>query len=110
LLVTGIANPASLKSFLNEHAATYYELSYGDHHIFSIDDLKNIARRFEAMGAKKKIILTTEKDAVRLLKFGSELKNLPFYVIPIAPEFLFGQKKQFTDLIVHFISDFRNHA
>ncbi|HXB07818.1 MAG TPA: tetraacyldisaccharide 4'-kinase, partial [Puia sp.] len=35
LLVTGIANPAPLKRWLNEHSRTYYELAYSDHHIFS---------------------------------------------------------------------------
>ncbi len=44
LLVSGIANPEPLKKYLHEVADTYYELLYSDHHIFSIDDLKEIQK------------------------------------------------------------------
>ena len=106
LLVTGIANPAPLKQWLDQHSRTYYEIAYGDHHIFTIDDLQSITRRFGSIQAEKKIILTTEKDAVRLIKFRQELEGLPFYVLPIAPGFLFGDEPRFTDLIVTFIKEF----
>ena len=106
LLITGIANPAPLKEWLNEKSKTYYEIAYGDHHIFTIDDLQSILRRFETINAEKKIILTTEKDAVRLIKFRQELEGLPFFVLPIAPGFLFGDEPRFTDLILNFIKEF----
>jgi len=106
LLVTGIANPAPLKKWLNDTSKTYYEISYGDHHIFTIDDLNTIIRRFNSIPARNKIILTTEKDAVRLIKFEQELKSWPFYVIPIEPRLLFGEQQRFTDLIVKFITNF----
>jgi len=106
LLVTGIANPAPLKKFLDENSQAYYEIDYGDHHIFSIDDLKNMIRKFNNIAARQKILLTTEKDAVRLLKFQHEMKDLPFFVIPIEPGFLFHEEQRFTDLIVTFIRDF----
>lgn len=106
LLVTGIANPEPLKRWLDEKSRTYYELSYSDHHIFSIDDLNTIIRRFNSIQTRNKIILTTEKDAVRLIKFEQELKSWPFYVIPIEPRFLFSEQGRFTDLIVKFITNF----
>ena len=107
LLVTGIANPAPLKQWLDERSRTYYELAYSDHHIFSIDDLNAIIRRFNGISAGNKIILTTEKDAVRLIKFRQELAAYPFYVLPIAPRFLFDEQTRFTDLIVKFIAEFK---
>jgi tetraacyldisaccharide 4'-kinase len=107
LLVTGIANPAPLKRWLGDQAQTYYELAYSDHHIFSIDDLNTITRRFSSINAPRKLILTTEKDAVRLIKFRHELEDWPFYVLPIAPHFLFGEEARFTDLIVKFITGFK---
>jgi tetraacyldisaccharide 4'-kinase len=106
LLVTGIANPAPLKGWLGEKAQTYYELEYSDHHIFSIDDLHTITSRFTGISAPRKLILTTEKDAVRLIKFRQELEDWPFYVLPIAPHFLFGEEAGFTDLIAKFITGF----
>src|SRR5271169_1603959 len=87
LLVTGIANPRPLKKYLQDHSKTYYQLSYNDHHIFTIDDLNEIIKRFNNIADGNKIILTTEKDAVRLAKFAHELDNLPFYVMPIKPQF-----------------------
>ena len=106
LLVTGIANPAPLGRWLNEHSRTYYELTYGDHHIFTIDDLNTIIRRFDGIAAENKIILTTEKDAVRLIKFRQELEAWPFYVLPITPRFLFEEEPAFNNLITKFITEF----
>ncbi len=98
--------PFPLKKYLDIHSKTYYEVSYNDHHVFSIDDLKHIVKKFREIQAEKKIILTTEKDAVRLVKFDGELRDLPIYVIPIEPQFLFAGEQKFTDLIVTFITNF----
>lgn len=107
LLVTGIANPAPLKDWLNEKSKTYYEIAYGDHHIFTIDDLEAITRRFDNITAGSKLILTTEKDAVRLIKFRQELETLPFYVLPITHGFLFGKEECFREKIITFINEFK---
>ena len=106
LLVSGIANPMPLKKYLQDAAKTYYEILYGDHHIFSIDDWKEMANRFKNIPTQNKIILTTEKDAVRLIKFGQTLQDYPVYVIPIEIQFLFNEGRQFTDIISKFINDF----
>jgi len=108
LLVTGIANPAPLKNYLQEAVAAYYEMAFSDHHIFTIDDWKEIKKRYQGIAAEKKIILTTEKDAVRLTKFAQELQEYPVYVLPIDIQFLFNQEQAFSDLITKFIQDF-NH-
>jgi tetraacyldisaccharide 4'-kinase len=107
LLVSGIANPAPLKRWLNEHSRTYYEMAYGDHHIFTIDDLRAVIRRFDSITAEKKIIVTTEKDAVRLVKFRQELERWPLYVLPIMPMFLFGDEQRFRAGIFKFINEFQ---
>ncbi|HEV2355164.1 MAG TPA: tetraacyldisaccharide 4'-kinase [Puia sp.] len=109
LLVTGIANPGPLKRWLDERSRAYYELAYSDHHIFSIDDLRSITRRFEGIAASERLILTTEKDAERLLKFRHELEDWPLYVLPVSPRFLFDAEPAFTDLIVTFITEFKNN-
>ena len=106
LLVTGIANPIPLKNFLADKSKTYYELTYSDHHIFTIDDLKDIKKRFYGITASDKIILTTEKDAVRLVKFEQELHDIPLYVMPIELQFLFNDENRFNELIGTFIREF----
>ena len=96
--------------WLKEKAGSYYELAYSDHHIFTIDDLHYMIRRFSGMAERNKIILTTEKDAVRLIKFRQELEVWPFYVLPIEPRFLFNEQQRFTDLITKFITNFKPSA
>ena len=107
LLVTGIANPKPLKTFLEERIHTYNMMHYGDHHIFTLDDWKDIQKRFSSMEAGKKIIVTTEKDAMRLMKYEAELHALPFYVVPIEHRFLFEEGAQFDKAVSHFLSDFK---
>jgi len=63
-------------------------------------------KRFNAISASNKIILTTEKDAVRLVKFDQELAGMPLYVVPIELEFLFNDGHRFNGLIGTFIKDF----
>lgn len=107
LLITGIANPKSLKKLLEEHCKTYYMTLYSDHHIFTIDDLKDIKKRFENIEAKEKIILSTEKDAVRLIKFNEQITGLPLYIIPIRHKFLFNEKESFNGIVINFIKNFK---
>ncbi|MES2003289.1 MAG: tetraacyldisaccharide 4'-kinase [Bacteroidota bacterium] len=107
LLVCGIANPKPLKEYLLAKTHTYYQQDYSDHHIFSIDDLNEIREKFEDINAKDKLILTTEKDAVRLVKFTEQLASLPMYVLPIRHFFLFDEGQQFNELVTDFITNFQ---
>jgi len=107
LLVTGIANPRPLKQYLEERIHTYHMMHYNDHHIFTIDDWRDIQKRFAGIESGKKIILTTEKDAMRLMKFSQEMNGMPFYVIPIEHQFLFNEADRFTAAVVQFIENFK---
>lgn len=110
LLICGIANPEPLKKWLEIKVAGFDMMRYRDHHIFNIDDLKEIRHRFQSLHHQRKIILTTEKDAVRLQKFGQSLDDLPIYVIPIRMEFLFDGSGKFRDIIDNFIDSFTAKA
>jgi len=106
LLVSGIANPRPLKNLLEKYSKTYYMIQYADHRIFTIDDLKDVKKRFKAIEAVNKIILTTEKDAVRLVKFNAEIADWPLYVIPVRHHFLYGEGDRFNQLVINFIRNF----
>ena len=82
-------------------------MHFNDHHIFSIDDWRDIRKRFEGIQAERKIILTTEKDAMRLLKFHNEIDGIPFYVIPIEHKFLFDGDNEFNAEVIKFIENFK---
>ncbi len=106
LLVCGIANPLPLKEYLHENTHTYYQISYSDHHIFSIEDLNEIKEKFDQITSKSKLILTTEKDAVRLVKYTEELHDIPLYVLPIKPHFLFDAEQVFNKLVINYLAQF----
>jgi tetraacyldisaccharide 4'-kinase len=107
LLVTGIANPRPLKKLLEEYSHSYQYMQFPDHHIFTIDDMREIRKRFGQMDSRNKIIITTEKDAVRLDKFRDDISSLPFFVLPARHNFLFGEGEQFGQLVTDFITNFK---
>jgi tetraacyldisaccharide 4'-kinase len=53
------------------------------------------------------MIVTTEKDAVRLMKFQDQINELPLYVIPVQHEFLFEEGNIFDELTMDFIKKFK---
>jgi len=108
LLVCGIANPEPLTNYIHEKTKTYDALFFKDHHIYSIDDFNAIIERFDFLSEAKKIVITTEKDAVRLMKFKELLTNVPLYVLPISIFFLFDQEKEFRKLVEQYPHDFYN--
>lgn len=66
LLVTGIANPKPLEKFLKSKEISFQHIEFPDHHDFTKPDVDKIKNVFGAMHSEKKLILTTEKDFVRL--------------------------------------------
>ncbi len=106
LLITGIANPKPLKDYLTAQLHSYDMLRYADHHIFDSDDLKEIKKHFARIKSSDKIMVTTEKDGVRLQKFESELAGFPVYVLPIQHSFLFGEAEKFNEEVENFIRSF----
>lgn len=109
LLVCGIANPQPLKDYLAKHVKTYYQLSFSDHHIFTIDELKEISKKFDDIKWERKIIITTEKDAVRLIKFNEAIQRLPVYVLPVQHRFLGSSGKQFDETVINRINSFKDN-
>lgn len=102
LLITGIANPNPLLAFLNDQKIDFKHLKFGDHHNFSSTETENIQQEFDAITSTKKIILTTEKDFVRLEK---SIENL-FY-IPIETSFLANQQDDFDAMVIKHIQQNR---
>jgi tetraacyldisaccharide 4'-kinase len=105
LLVCGIANPRPLKSYLVKNAKIH-EMPYSDHHIYTLHDFNKIRERFKAIREEQKLIITTEKDAVRLIKFKDELIDMPVFVIPVQHRFLFDEGMQFDNIVTTFIQTF----
>jgi tetraacyldisaccharide 4'-kinase len=65
LAFAGIAAPERLADTLTAHGAVVRDLmAFPDHHPYDARDLETVARRAHAVGAT--LLVTTEKDAVRL--------------------------------------------
>ncbi len=85
LLVSGIANPSGLIEYLRRHTDKLETLIFPDHHEFSNKDIGEIREKFDAIVNTSKIIVTTEKDAMRLQnpELDPGLQKLPLFFIPI---------------------------
>lgn len=106
LLVCGIANPEPLTNYLKKKFNRVTLLQYNDHYIFHSDDLEKIRDKYNSLTSSEKIILTTEKDGVRLEKFKNEFEAFPVFVLPIRHSFLFEATNDFNALILDFIESF----
>ncbi|UNY99007.1 tetraacyldisaccharide 4'-kinase [Zhouia spongiae] len=89
-LVTGIAKPDPLVNFLKSKGLQFEHLDYPDHHDFSSQQV-GILR-------SKGIVLTTEKDYMRL-----KYKVDDVYYLPINNEILFGERKNFDNQVIGYM-------
>jgi tetraacyldisaccharide 4'-kinase len=92
LLVAGIAKPKPFFAYLQ--SLNDEVLDYPDHHDFSETDIQTIINK-----AKKKPIITTEKDYVRLK--GKLPKNQLFF-LPIQSSFL-SNSDDFNKKIIDYV-------
>ncbi len=110
LLVTGIANPAPLRKHIEQHCLNIVDMRYPDHYKYSDKDLNKINSVFEKINSINKIIITTEKDSVRL----KDLKSLhdctlPFFYIPIEIVFLDSMSEEIDRKIISYVKANRTH-
>jgi tetraacyldisaccharide 4'-kinase len=104
-LLTGIANTKPLEYYLKNKVKNIIPIKYKDHHHFSPADLENIQKIFNNIASANKIILTTEKDAMRLKspEYADVIKNLPLFYIPIEIDFHNKDKEEFNEQILHYV-------
>ncbi|MBS1549411.1 MAG: tetraacyldisaccharide 4'-kinase [Bacteroidetes bacterium] len=98
LLITGIANPNPLVKHLHKFSQRVKHLKFRDHHSFTESDIKNILTEYRKMGDYK-LILTTEKDFVRLKTY-DQLRDIIFYW-PINVSI--DKKEEFDQLILDYV-------
>jgi tetraacyldisaccharide 4'-kinase len=105
VLVTGIASPRSFKTFLEKYFKEIIHLDFPDHHFFSEKDLAKISKAYKDLKSEKKLVITTEKDAVRLREFtiiDDSLKR-SFYCIPVRVSILKEKKIEFDNTIIEYV-------
>ena len=77
-------------------------MKFKDHHNYTINDIDNILSYYNRVKDVKKLILTTEKDSVKLLQFNKELTGLEIYFIPIDIEV--NDKENFDKKLIEYVS------
>lgn len=92
VLLCGIAHTQPLMDYLTQQQVEVLPVFYADHHYYTPSELEKLAKKCQAWQPQKggnPVILTTEKDAMRLLLHRPLLEKLqlPIYVLPIAVHF-----------------------
>jgi len=107
LLVAGIANPSPLEEYLRQSCEELVVMSFSDHHQYEEKDLENISTTFENIISRNKLIITTEKDAMRLLnpRYEAWISKMPWYYIPMEVEFHGNDKQLFTNIILTYVAE-----
>ena len=104
LLLTGIASPKQIYYDVKPHAKNVKSLAYGDHHAFKQRDIHHINETFANMPSPK-VIITTEKDMVRLETtegLSDEVRS-NLYVLPVRISFMLEGEATFNENIIGYV-------
>lgn len=109
LVVSAIARTDYLLHYLEGQLDEVRTIEYEDHHDFSRYEVAQIKEQFDKWDVEHKVLITTQKDAVRLEKHVNFIREheLPIFVLPVQVTFL-GGEDQFQDLVKGFLLDFKS--
>lgn len=112
LLVTGIANPDPLVDYLKPQVGEIIHEKFPDHYNYTLNDMNKLVTQFQQIESKNKIILTTEKDLVRLKSAIDQPEHFfeQLYYIPIEIKFLDRTKYTFNKRILNYVTENRSNS
>jgi tetraacyldisaccharide 4'-kinase len=101
ILVTGIGNPKPLLNYLKaQYQVTH--LSFPDHHNYTASDIDKIHQKFNTFASHDTIIVTTEKDYMRLRQFKRIADgSMPWFYQPI--DITIDKETQFKHLLDSYV-------
>lgn len=104
-LLTGIANPVPLGEHLKRNCCDLRSFSFADHYQFKPEDIQHVLQQYQSTYSCNKVIITTEKDAMRLRtpELAALLKEFPVYYIPIEIDFHDDGKARFDKMILDYV-------
>jgi len=110
LLVTGIADPGPLVAEVQRRWGRVEHAAFPDHHRFTPADLARLAALFGTFAGRRKTLITTEKDAMRLRSVipGSALEQVPVAVIGVEAVIL-TEPERFSTLLHHHVGPHPAH-
>ncbi len=109
LIVTGIANPTPFVEYVHQRHLVFDHIAFPDHHAFTERDIDRIGARFGQLGGAQKIIITTEKDTMRLYGFIDNLSSLGIAVhyVPIRTAFNPSDRQELDGRIKQYLQSAR---
>ena len=109
LLLTGIANSSNLFYYLKSRFDTVEHIEFADHHQYSVRDIEKVKEVFDIIAGEKKIIITTEKDVMRLSHEGLQeaIKDLPIFYLPIQVKFHGEDGAIFNEQVLRHVRDYK---
>lgn len=105
LLITGIASPEQMIKDLSPRCKKLEHLRFKDHHNFTQKDVDEINSRYAQLTGSK-IIITTEKDATRLLDVDglSDEVKANIYALPIEIKVMLDKQERFDQSIIDYVT------
>ena len=105
VLLTAIANPQPLISYLKTQYKEFQSILFRDHKQFSTTDLEKVKQYVQRSLSPYRAVIVTEKDAMRLFKKNLHplLNELPIYTLPIQVEFHQKYKQDFDQYILDYV-------
>lgn len=105
LLLCGIANTYSLEDYLKRKYNTISFMKFDDHHNFTEKDIDTVIDKYNHLIGKNKVIITTEKDAMRLINssYLDKFEKIPVFTIPIKVKFHTEDNGSFNDEILNYV-------
>lgn len=100
----GIANATPMVNYLKEYASEVRHLPFSDHHEYLPKDLEDIERYYQSLEGGNKILVTTEKDLMRLknVSVWNIAERMNIFVLPI--EVTFKEKEEeFNQEILKYV-------
>ena len=108
ILLSAVSDASSLKQKLIESGHKVKHINYPDHHQFTKKNIENILSIYKSNTSDKNIILSTEKDKVKLTQFLESFIGIDIYFIPINIEI--DEKKKFDNLITDYVTKYKRNS
>ncbi|MGZ3920639.1 MAG: tetraacyldisaccharide 4'-kinase [Bacteroidia bacterium] len=107
---TGIANADPMINYLKEYAADVKHLPFHDHQDYTPKHLEDIEKYYHSIEGGNKLLVTTEKDLMRLKNnsIWHIAERMNIFVLPIEITFK-DKEEEFNNLILKYVRTNRIH-
>jgi len=104
-MFAGVANTYPLEEFLKSHCVELISLTFSDHHCYAAKDIHKIRQTWENIYTRNKLLVTTEKDVMRLKNpdIWDLVVNLPIHYVPIEVGFHETGNQTFDQQILDYV-------